>query len=189
MKLLSKALRFLQITAKHQDFPFFTVFLAIKTLSQNIPITLLQSVLTSRTSRPLSEEKVPTNDFIVRNNAASITGNDVISLLWQLWCHCNPDHNKFSSLSNTTVVAIFPNVCLWRRSLCSNLAGIDPEKLYRGTFMCQYGLPCWIVWPSFLFDSFVKIWATCKNFLGKWFSCQLITNWCAVSFLLGSQTC
>ena len=29
------------------------------------------------------------------------------------------DHNKFSSLSNTTVVAIFPNVCLWCRSLCS----------------------------------------------------------------------
>ena len=65
---MSKALRFLQITAKHQDFPFFTVFLAIKTLSQNIPIALLQSVLTSRTSRPLSEEKAPTNDFIVRNN-------------------------------------------------------------------------------------------------------------------------
>ena len=80
--------------------------------------------------------------------------------LWQLWCHCNPDHDKFSSLSNTTVVAIFPNVCLWRRSLCSNLAGIDPEKLYRGTFICQDGLCCCIVWPSFLFDCSVKIWAT-----------------------------
>ena len=43
------------------------------------------------------------------------------------------DYDKFSSLSNATVVAIFPNVCLWRRSLCSNLAGIDPEKLYRAT--------------------------------------------------------
>ena len=42
-------------------------------------------------------------------------------------------HNKFSSLSNTTVVAIFPKLCLWRRSLCSNLGGIDPEKLYRST--------------------------------------------------------
>ena len=31
-------------------------------------------------------------------------------------------------------MAIFPNVCLWRRSLCSNLAGIDPEKLYRAIF-------------------------------------------------------
>ena len=46
---------------------------------------------------------------------------------------CKPDHNKFSSLSNKTVVAIFPKLCLWRRSLCSNLGGIDPEKLYRAT--------------------------------------------------------
>ena len=44
-----------------------------------------------------------------------------------------PDHNKFSSLSNTTVVAIFPKLCLWQRSLCSNLGGIGPEKLYRAT--------------------------------------------------------
>ena len=29
------------------------------------------------------------------------------------------------------MVVIFPNLCLWRRSLCSNLGGIDPEKLYR----------------------------------------------------------
>ena len=46
---------------------------------------------------------------------------------------CNPDHNKFSSLSNTTVGSIFPKLCLWRRSLCSNLGGIGPEKLYRAT--------------------------------------------------------
>ena len=32
------------------------------------------------------------------------------------------------------MVAIFPNLCLWRRSLCSNLGGgIDPEKLYRAS--------------------------------------------------------
>ena len=67
------------------------------------------------------------------NTAASIIGYSVISLLWQLPCYCNPDHNKFSSLSNTTVVAIFPNLCLWRRSFCSNLGDIDPEKLYRAT--------------------------------------------------------
>ena len=42
---MSKALRFLQITAEHQDCPFFTVFLNIKTLSQNISITLLQNSL------------------------------------------------------------------------------------------------------------------------------------------------
>ena len=68
-----------------------------------------------------------------RNTAASKIGNGVISLLWQLRCHCNPDHNKFSSLSNTTVVSIFPNLCLWRRSLRSNLGGIGLEKLYRAT--------------------------------------------------------
>ena len=39
---MSKALRFLQITAEHQDCPFFTVFLTIKKLSQNISITLSQ---------------------------------------------------------------------------------------------------------------------------------------------------
>ena len=39
---MSKALRFLQITAKQQYCPFFTVFLTIKTSSQNISITLLQ---------------------------------------------------------------------------------------------------------------------------------------------------
>ena len=32
----------------------------------------------------------------------------------------------------------FPNACLWRRSLCSNLAGIDPEKLYRATVKHKY---------------------------------------------------
>ena len=39
---------------------------------------------------------------------APLIGNGVISLLWQLRSHCNPDHEKFSSLSHTTVVAIFP---------------------------------------------------------------------------------
>ena len=61
-----------------------------------------------------------------------------IFYLWQLRCYCNPCHNKFTSLSNqersnTTVVAMFPNLCFWRRSLCSNLKGIDPEKSYRAT--------------------------------------------------------
>ena len=43
----------------------------------------------------------------------------------------------------------FPNACLWRRSLCSNLAGIDSEKLYRATFICQYGLFCRMALVSF----------------------------------------
>ena len=78
-----------------------------------------------------------------------------MSLLWQLRCHCNPDHNSFSSLSNTTVVAIFPNVCLWRRSLCSNLAGIDPEKLYRAI---SYASTAYVV-----ASALVSVRPICKN--------------------------
>ena len=133
---MSKALRFLQITAEHQDCPFFTVFLTTKSLSQNISITLLQISLKLHEHRgcywrkklpwTILEEQFP----VPRNTAASKIGNSVISLLRQLRCHCNPDNNKFSSLSNATVVSVFPNLCLWRRSLCSNLGDIDNEKLY-----------------------------------------------------------
>ena len=118
------------------------------------------------------EQKAPENDFPVRNNAASIMGNSVISLQRQLRYV-----NATLIMTNFYLYLIH----LWWqffqlfvygdiRSLCSNLAGIDPEKLYRATFICQYGLCCCIVWPSFLFDCFVKIWATRKNFLGKWFT-------------------
>ena len=136
---VSKALHFLQITAKQQYCPFFTVFLTIKTLSQNISITLLQISLKLHEHRGcywrkklpwmLFEEQFP----VPRYTAASKIGNSVVLLLWQLRCRCNTDHNKFSSFSNTTVVAIFPKLCFWRRSLCSHLRGIDPEKLYRAT--------------------------------------------------------
>ena len=136
---MSKALHFLQITAEHQGYPFFTVFLTPKSLSENISITLLQISLklhehrdrywTKKLPWMILEEQFP----VPRNNSVSKIGNSVISLLWQLRCHCNPDHKSFSSLSNTTVVAIFPKLCLWRRSLCSNLGGIGPEKTYRAT--------------------------------------------------------
>ena len=43
-----------------------------------------------------------------------------------------PNHNKFSSLSNTTVVSMFPNLCLWRLGRY-----IDPEKLYPATLKLQ----------------------------------------------------
>ena len=56
-------------------------------------------------------------------------GNGVISLLWQLQCHCNLDHDKFSS-------------CLFMGTYFMLKLGIDPEKLYRATFICQYGLCC-----------------------------------------------
>ena len=126
-------------TAKQQYCPFFTLFPTIKFSSQNISITLLQISLKLHKHRGcywrkklpwmIFEEQFPVPTY----TAASKIDNSVISLLWQLRCRCNPDHNKFSSLSNTTVVAIFPKLCLWRRSLCSNLGGIDPEKLYRAT--------------------------------------------------------
>ena len=139
MKLHVKSASFSTDNSRHQDCPFFTVFLTIKTLSQNISITLLQISIKLHEHRGcycrkklrwmIFEEQFP----VPRYTAASKIGNSVISLLWQLRCRCNPDHNKFSSLSNTTVVAIFPNLCLWRRSSCSNLGGIDREKLYRAT--------------------------------------------------------
>ena len=46
---------------------------------------------------------------------------------------------KFLSLSDTTLVGgdlvggDFSQSLLWRRRLCSNLGGIDPDKLYRAT--------------------------------------------------------
>ena len=136
---MSKALSFLQITAKHQDYPFFTVFLTTKSLCQNISITQLQISLKLhehpggywRKKLPwmILEEQFP----VLRNTSVSKIHNSVTSLLWQLRCHCNPDHNKFSSLSNTTVVAILPKLCLWRHTLCSNLGGIGLEKVYRAT--------------------------------------------------------
>ena len=87
----------------------FTAFLTIQTSSQNISITLLQISLKLR----LLEEKNSRERFwkeqfpVPRNTSESKIEKGVISLLWQLRCHCNPDHNKFSSLSNTTEQAIF----------------------------------------------------------------------------------
>ena len=141
---MSKALHFLQITAEHQDYPFFTVFLTTKSWSQNISITLLQISLKLHEHRGgywrkklpwmILEEQFPVPIY----TAVSKIGNSIISLLWQLRCHCNSDHNKFSSLSNTTVAAIFPKLCLWQRSLCSNLGGIGLEKLYRATLKTPF---------------------------------------------------
>ena len=56
--------------------------------------------------------KILEEEFLVpRNTAATQKGYGVISLLWQLRCHYNLDHNKCSSLSSTAVVVIFPNLC------------------------------------------------------------------------------
>ena len=64
---------------------------------------------------------------------------------------------------NTTVVAIFPNACLWRHSLYSNLVltlktnCIKPSSYASTTYVV-------IIRPSSLSDSFVKICATCEIF-------------------------
>ena len=61
---MSKALRFLQITAKHQDFPFLPYFTNDENLiPRYLDNALTVSVLTSQTSRWLLQEKVPVNDF------------------------------------------------------------------------------------------------------------------------------
>ena len=139
MKLHVKSASFSTDNSQTSRLSIFTVFLTVRTLSQNISITLLPISLKlhehrggywrKKLPKTILEEQFP----VPRNTAASKIGNNLISLLWQLRCHCNLDHNKFSSLSDTTVVAIFPNLCLWRRSLCSNLGDIDPEKLHRAT--------------------------------------------------------
>ena len=87
----------------------------MKTSSQSISTTLLQILLKlhehggdyRRKKLPwtILEEQFP----VPRNTPVRKIGNSVISLLCQLRRHCNPDHNKFSSLSTTIVVAIFPN--------------------------------------------------------------------------------
>ena len=72
----------------------------------------------------------------------------------------------------------FPNVCLWRRSLCSNLVltlktkCIEPPSYASTKRECLLASTAYVlvIWPSFLFESFAKIWATSEIFLGKWFT-------------------
>ena len=112
---MSKALCFLQITTEHQDSPFCTLFLITKTLSQKISITLLQISLKLHERRSgYRKKKLPWTIFPVpRNTAVSKIGDGVISLLWQLRCHCSPDHDNFPSLSSTIVVVIFPEILVY----------------------------------------------------------------------------
>ena len=62
---MSKALRFLQITVKQQDFPFPAIFLIIKTSFQNISITLLRFCLNfTNIKATVLEKNAPVNDFV-----------------------------------------------------------------------------------------------------------------------------
>ena len=82
-----------------------------KTSSQNIAMTLLQISL--KLPWTILEEQLQ----VLRNTAASKIGSDTISLPWRFRCHCNPDHNNFSSLSSTTVVAILISKSLFMATL------------------------------------------------------------------------
>ena len=64
--------------------------------------------------------------------------NAVILLLWWLRSHWNLDYNNFSYLSKTAAVVILPNLCLWWRSLCSNLGGVHPEKHHWVTIAAKH---------------------------------------------------
>ena len=108
-----------------------------------------------------------------RNVAASKIGNGVISLLWQIPCHCIADHDKFLSLSNKTVVAIFPNVCLWtlwRRSYVQNWELLTLKNCY-SIEQPSYARTAYVAasyGPRFFsIVRFIKIWATCENFFGQ----------------------
>ena len=71
------------------------------------------------------------------------------------------------------MVAIFPSVCLWRRSYAQNWEVLTLKNCYSiepppyasaAYFVASYG-------PRFFSTvRFVKIRATCENVLGKWFT-------------------
>ena len=132
------------------------------------------------------EKKAPVNDF-VRFPVPRIIA-EVKQVMESFRCYDSSDVIATLMMTNfhlNTVVAIFPNVCLWRRSLCSDFVltlknCIEPPSYARTTYVVA-------IWPSFLFDSFVKIWATCEIFLGKWFTVPLAKNFpyaydCSSSF-------
>ena len=114
-----------------------------------------------------------------RNTAASKKGNGDIS---SLRCHCNPDQNKFSSSSNTPVVVMFPNLCLWRSSLCSNLGGINPQNpIEPGSLPRSYlvkGLSWTWHWSSAVSLVAVSLFLSVS---GRYFPGQLHFKRCKVS--------
>ena len=112
----------------------FTVFLTIKTSSQNILITLLQISLQLHEHRGgYWKKELPWTTL-----EEQFPGNGVISLLWQIRCHSKPDHKTFSAVSNTTVVAIFPNLFLPVVSLTGVFSVITHTKTASNTSVVCY---------------------------------------------------
>ena len=138
---MSQALCFLQITAKLQDYPFLTVFLIIKTSSQNISMTLLKISLKSNES---SLERLWKNSSQCREILLHVK-----QVMGSFRCYGNCDvietliitsfHLRLVQLCSPP--EIFQNLCLQQRSLFSNVGGIDLEQLRRATS----AITSWIV--------------------------------------------
>ena len=116
---------------EHQDRPLFAAFLTI-----NISITLLQIPLKLHEHREAAIGGKSSHERFWKNSSeCREILLQVKKVVASFRCYDNSDVivtliiKKVSFLSNTTVVTIFPNLCLWRRSLCSTLGGIDPEEL------------------------------------------------------------
>ena len=81
---------------------------------------------------PMIATLIITNFIFSKTTIGSIT-----SRCSGKWAHTHPpgrikDRTRETTEiePKTTMVAIFPHLCLWRRSLTPNLGGIDAEKLY-----------------------------------------------------------
>ena len=73
------------------------------------------------------------------------------------------------------LVAIFPNVCLWRRSYDQNWEVLTLKNCYsieRPSFASAAYVVASYDPRFFSTVRFVKIRATCENFLGKWFTAR-----------------
>ena len=114
--------------------------------------------------------------------------------------HVIKTYEKFLSISNKTMVAIFPNVCLWRRSYAQNYEVLTLKNCY-SIEPPSYPSAAYVVAsydPRFFSTvRFVKIRATCENFLGKWFTAPpgkkfpvrlcFVLSVCSPYFLLTGQ--
>ena len=90
------------------------------------------------------EKKAPVNDF-VRFQMPRIIA-EVKQVMASFRCYDNSDVIATLIMTNfhlnTTVVAIFPNACLWRRSLCSNLVLTLKTNCIKPPSYAEYGLCC-----------------------------------------------
>ena len=156
---MSKALRFLQITAKPHDFPFLTVFLTVKTSSQNISIKLSQILLKLCKNRedPIGEKNSCERFSVVRFPVSKIFNIAEVKYV-MAWFRCYDNSDVIATLIMTNF-----HLLGWQFFLmfvCEDVVYAQiwywPWKLYRATFICQYGLCCCNM-------AVVSYWLFCKN--------------------------